>query len=69
MPKTKLPLNKWMQLEYTDNHTYKHLIDIMFNKLVMFITYNNIHLYIDETEFKTKFINYLYKYSKIPIKK
>ena len=51
-------------LVHNDNKTYDYMINCMYNKVVNFLKDHNMQLYISSDEFKTQFIEYLYKYSK-----
>ena len=56
-------VNRWLDLQYEEDYDHKYIINILFGKLLHFLSVNKIPLTCEEDVFMDYFIGYLYKYS------
>ena len=56
-------VNRWLNLCYEEDYDHRYIVNIMFDKILHFLSKNKLSLLCDEDIFIDYLIEYLYKYS------
>ena len=56
-------INSWLSLYYEDDYDHKYIVNILFDRILHFISKNKLVLTCDKDVFMDYFIEYLYTYS------
>ena len=56
-------VNLWLNTKYEEDYDHKYIIKLLFDKVINFISKNNLKLSCSYDDFYDYFVNYVYKYS------